>query len=64
VLCTRLGAAAAALIKEKKYGYMVALRNNQIVPVPLGEVAGKLKAVPVDCELIKSAREIGITFGD
>lgn len=64
VLCTRLGAAAASLIKEQKYGYMVALRDNQIVPVPLGEVAGRLKEVPVDCELIKSAREIGITFGD
>lgn len=64
VLCTRLGAAAAKLIKEKKYGYMVALKNNAIVPVPLSEVAGKLKTVPIDCEEIQAAKDIGITFGD
>jgi len=64
VLCTRLGAAAAELIKKKQYGYMVALKNDGIVPVPLGEVAGKLKSVPTDCDLIKSARDIGISFGD
>ena len=37
------GAAAARLIKNEQYGFMVALQNEKIVPVPLGEVAGKLK---------------------
>ncbi len=64
VLSTRFGAAAAKLIKEKKYGNMVALKGGQIVPVPLSEVAGKLKTVPVDCEEIQAAREIGVSFGD
>ncbi len=64
VLCTRLGAVAANLIKEKKYGYMVALRDEKIVPVPLADVAGRLKTVPLDCEQIQSARDIGISFGD
>lgn len=64
VLCTRLGAAAAELIKENKYGYMVALKNDKIIPIPLSEVAGKLKSVPLDSEIIKSARQIGISFGD
>lgn len=64
VLSTRFGAAAAKLIKEKNYGNMVALRGGNIVPVPLSEVAGKLKTVPVDCEEIQAAREIGVTFGD
>lgn len=64
VLSTRFGTAAAELIKNKKYGYMVALKNNEIVPVPLSEVAGKLKTVPPDCSEIKSGREIGICFGD
>ncbi len=63
-LCTRFGAAAAELIKNERYGYMTALQNGKIVPVPLSEVAGKLKKVPVDCEEIKAAREIGISFGD
>lgn len=64
VLSTRFGSAAAKLIMEEKYGYMVAIRNNAIVPVPLSEVAGKLKYVPVDCDVIKSAKMLGISFGD
>ena len=64
MLSTRFGAAAARLIKEEKYGYMVALQNEKITPVPLGEVAGKLKTVPADSELVWAAREIGISFGD
>ena len=64
VLCTRFGAAAARLIKEQNYGNMVGLRNGEIVPVPLSEVAGKLKKIPLDCPLINEAREVGISFGD
>ena len=64
VLTTRLGTAAAQLIIEKKYGNMVALQNGEIVPVPLKEVAGKLKTVPVDCSQVRAARSIGISFGD
>lgn len=64
VLCTRFGAAAAKLIKQEKYGNMVGLKNDRIVPVPLSEVAGKLKKIPEDCELIDAAREVGISFGD
>lgn len=64
VLSTRFGAAAGKLIYEEKYGNMVSLKNGKIVPVPLEEIAGKLKTVPVDCDVIKSARETGISFGD
>lgn len=64
VLSTRFGAAAARLIKNRKYGNMVGLRNGEIVPVPLSEVAGKLKKVPLDCPLIDEAKDVGISFGD
>lgn len=64
VLSTRFGTAAARLIKQEKYGFMVALRNGTVVPIPLNEVAGKLKSVPIDCEEIRCAREMGISFGD
>ena len=64
VISTRFGAAAAKLIAEKKYGYMVALQNEKIVPVPLNEVAVKLKSVPKDFDIIQTARDIGISFGD
>ncbi len=64
LLATRFGATAARLIAEKNYGNMVALRNGVIEPVPLGEVAGKLKLVPTDSDIIQTARDIGITFGN
>ena len=43
---------------------MTGLVDGKIVPVPLKEVAGKLKGVPVDSEIIESAKQIGISFGD
>lgn len=64
VLSTRLGAAAADLIKEEKYGYMVALRDNETTAVPLEEVAGKLKTVDPRSSIIKEAKTVGISFGD
>ena len=64
LLCTRLGVAAAELIREGKFGNMVAVQNDHIVPVPLKEVAGRLKTVPVDGELVRAARELGLCMGD
>lgn len=64
VLATRFGAAATELISKEKYGNMVSLKNNSIVSIPLEEVAGKLKTVPQDCEIIKTAQDIGISFGN
>lgn len=64
VLSTRLGAKAAELICNEQYGYMVGMINNRVVPVPLKEVAGKLKCVPLDNEVVAAARSIGVSFGD
>ncbi|MBR1391226.1 MAG: 6-phosphofructokinase [Lachnospiraceae bacterium] len=64
VLCTRLGAAAAKAILDEDYGYMIAMINGKTKRVPLGEVAGKLKTVEPDCQTIKEAKAIGISFGD
>ena len=64
VLATRLGSFAAQLILEEKYGYMAAIQNNQMVAVPLEEAAGKLKIVDPDCDIIKGAKTMGISFGD
>ena len=64
MLSTRLGAAAANLILTKQYGNMVGIVNGEIVPVPLEEVAGKLKYVSPDSSIIKEAKSVGISFGD
>ena len=64
VLCTRLGSAAAKAIMDEDYGCMIAMINNKTKRVPLGEVAGKLKMVDPDSQMIKEAKRIGISFGD
>ena len=64
VLSTRLGAEAAGLILKEEYGYMVGIVNGKIKKVPLGEVAGKLKMVSPDDQLVQEAKMIGISFGD
>ena len=64
VISSRLGAAAARMIIDRKYGYMAAFDGNKIVPVPLTEVAGKLKYVDPDAEIIQQAKDLGICFGD
>ena len=64
VLSTRLGAAAAQLIIKEKYGYMVGMVNGETVPVPLSEVAGKLKMVDPKASIIQEIKEMGICFGD
>lgn len=64
LLTTRLGVAAANFICDGKFGNMVAIRDNQIVPVPLSEVAGKLKTVPPDSDIVQAARDLGLSMGD
>ena len=64
VLCSRLGAAAAQAIMDNDYGNMIAMVNGKTKRVPLGEVAGKLKVVDPDCQMIKEAKSMGISFGD
>ena len=64
VFATRLGTYAAELIRDEKYGVSVALKGDKITANPLDEVAGKTKFVPLDHQLIKTAREIGINLGD
>lgn len=64
MLTTRIGVGAVDLIGQDKFGYMVALRNNKIVPVPLEDVAGKLKYIKFDSPEVLAGRKLGICFGD
>ena len=64
ILATRLGTACTELIKEEKYGIMVAAKGDSTETVPLEDVAGKVKYIPVDHPLVESARRVGTSFGD
>jgi ATP-dependent phosphofructokinase / diphosphate-dependent phosphofructokinase len=63
VLGTRLGSHAVTAAAEGKFGTMVALDTPDIVLVPLTELAGKVRSVPVDSQLIRCAESIGINMG-
>ena len=64
VFCSRLGAKAGEMIINKKFGHMVALQGFSIGSIPLSEVAGKLRTIPPDCEVLDQARSLGISLGD
>jgi 6-phosphofructokinase 1 len=64
LLATRLGTMCVDLIQEQVFGVMVAARGDGVKPVPIAEVAGKLKTVPADHPWIDSARRVGTCLGD
>jgi ATP-dependent phosphofructokinase / diphosphate-dependent phosphofructokinase len=63
VLATRLGGKAVELLQRGVYGKMVANHPPDIVPVPLADVVGRNRTVPLDYDLLATARAIGISFG-
>ena len=64
VLSTRIGAGAAEAILDEDYGIMIGVINGKIKRVPLAECAGKLKMVSPKDQIVKAAKQIGISFGD
>ena len=63
-LATRFGGKAVELILKGQFGKMVANHPPELVPVQLGEVVGRTKFVPLDYDLLQTARMMGVSFGD
>jgi 6-phosphofructokinase 1 len=64
LLATRLGAAATEYVAQGIHGVMVAARGETTEAVPLKEVAGKTKTVPLNHPWFTTARSLGIALGD
>jgi len=64
LLATRFGSAAVRLANEGFFGQMVALDPPHIKSIPLEDAIGQLKRVPLTSDVIRSARDLGISFGD
>ena len=64
VLATRFGGKAVELLIRGLFGRMVANNPPDIVPIPLADVVGKTKTIPLDYDLVKTARAIGVALGD
>ncbi len=63
-LATRFGGKAVDMLLKGQFGKMVANHPPDLVPIPLQDVVGKVKTVPLDNDLLTTARAIGVSFGD
>ena len=63
-LATRFGGKAVELVQQGQFGTMVAFAPPDIIARPLADVVGKTKTVPMDSDLLLTARALGVTFGD
>ncbi len=64
LLGLRFGAAAVRALEEGHTGVMVALDPPVVKYVPLEEAISKMKSVPLDCDTMITARDLGVCFGD
>jgi 6-phosphofructokinase 1 len=64
LLGTRFGAAAVRALDEGLDGVMVALNEPRMDFVPLVEAIGSMRTVPLDCDTVLAARDVGICLGD
>lgn len=65
ILGTRFGVKAVQLIAEGKFGTMVSFYNHALVEdVPISHAVHRLRTVPPNCQIVQSARDVEIYFGD
>lgn len=64
ILATKFGVYAAKLIKEEDYGKTVAMVDSLVTANKLDDIAGLTKFVSPDDQIVKTARNLGISFGD
>ena len=64
VLATRFGSFAVELLQQGRFGVMTALHPPDVVAVPIADVVGRTRKVPSDSDIVRTAKHVGICFGD
>jgi len=64
ILATKFGVYAATLIKEERYGRTVAMVNSKITSNKLEDIAGLTKFVDPEGQIVTTAKNLGVSFGD
>jgi 6-phosphofructokinase 1 len=63
-LCSMFGAVAVELVAAGEFGRMVAFTGDQVGSVEISKAVGRLKTVPPNGGLARTARALGICLGD
>jgi 6-phosphofructokinase 1 len=63
MLATNFGSAAVRALASGKRGVMVSLQAANIRTVPLADALANLKTVPPESQLVRTARDVGVSFG-
>jgi len=64
ILGMSFGVKAVQLAREEKFGTMVSYQNYEVLDVPIADAVHRLKKVPSSCQLVETARAVGVSFGD
>jgi len=64
ILGTRFGVKAVQLVNEGHFGTMVSYQNYQVRHVPIADAVNRLRLVPPNGEMVQTARDVEISFGD
>jgi 6-phosphofructokinase 1 len=62
VLATRFGVHAVRCVAQRRFGVMVALHGTEVIDVPIEDAVGRLKTVDPAGDLVRCAREMGVSF--
>lgn len=63
MLATTFGACAVRALADGKRGTMVALQAGDVISVPISEAIANVKTVPANGQMVRTARDTGISFG-
>ena len=63
MLATNFGSSAVRALASGKSGVMVALQATNVRTVPLEEAVADIKTVPPESQLVRTARDVGVSFG-
>lgn len=64
LIALRFGAAAVRMVEQNLFDVMVALDPPIVRAVPLSSAIERMKTVPLDCDTVLTARDLGISFGE
>ncbi|MFT7617768.1 MAG: phosphofructokinase-like protein [Planctomycetota bacterium] len=64
ILASRLGNHAVDLVEAGRWGRMVVMENHKVSSIPMVEAIGGTRNVAPESDLVATARNVGITFGD